>query len=163
MSIYASEAMARAPQRPLIHPGEILREDTLPALKMSVSEAADKLGISRKHLHKILSEQAAISAEMAVRFGKLTGTGPGLWINLQGAYDVSKAEREIAAAVNKIPTVHDVAGTARALLEKHGRDHEKALATCDEYIAKVGRDQMRAIRWRRVREAIVDMAGGNRR
>jgi addiction module HigA family antidote len=103
--IYIEElTMARQTHRPAIHPGEILREDTLPALKMSVSAAAAALGVSRKHLHKILAEEAPISAEMAVRLGKFCGNGPDIWMRLQAAYDVATAERALARVVRKIPT-----------------------------------------------------------
>ncbi|HEY4113271.1 MAG TPA: HigA family addiction module antitoxin [Rhizomicrobium sp.] len=97
-----------APKRalPPTHPGEILREDVLPALDLSVMEAADKLGITRQTLHRILARHnpRAVTPEMAVRLGKLCGNGPRLWLNLQSAYDLWHAERRID--IRKIPTLH---------------------------------------------------------
>lgn len=55
------------------HPGELLREDVLPALRLTVKEVAEKLGVSRQTLHAILSEKSAVTPEMAVRLGKLCG------------------------------------------------------------------------------------------
>ena len=59
------------------HPGEILREDVLPALRMNVSQAARELGVSRQLLHRILAGRAPVTPEMAVRLGKWAGNGPG--------------------------------------------------------------------------------------
>lgn len=87
------------------HPGEILREDVLPALRISVTDAAEKLGVSRQTLHAILSERIPVTAGMAVRLGKLCGNGPSLWLRLQTALDLWVAERELAEAVSRIPTL----------------------------------------------------------
>ena len=86
-----------------VHPGEILREDILPALSMSKTAVADALKISRQTLYDILNEKQPVTAEMAVRFGKLFGNGPNLWINLQRAYDLAIAQR--AVDVSGIPTL----------------------------------------------------------
>ena len=81
----------RHPSVAPVHPGEILREDVLPALSMSKTAVADALKISRQTLYDILDEKQPVTAEMAVRFGKLFGNGPNLWINLQRAYDLAEA------------------------------------------------------------------------
>lgn len=94
--------MARIPT----HPGELLREDTLPALGISVSEAAKKLGVSRQMLHKILAAKAPITPEMAVRIGKFCGNGPNLWLNMQAAHDLAKASIAMAKIVKRIPTMN---------------------------------------------------------
>src|SRR5688572_15106127 len=86
------------------HPGAILRNTVLPALKMSVSEAARDLGISRQMLHKILAEDAPITPEMAVRIGKFCGNGPELWLGMQQAVDLWDARQKLATEVAKIPT-----------------------------------------------------------
>ena len=70
------------------HPGEILREDVLPALRMNVSQAARELGVSRQLLHRILAGRAPVTPEMAVRLGKWAGNGPALWLGMQQAFDV---------------------------------------------------------------------------
>jgi addiction module HigA family antidote len=86
------------------HPGAILREDVLPALGLSVAEAAKELGITRQALFRVLKEQASISPEMALRIGKFCGNGPDLWIRMQAARDVWKAKRRMAAELAKIRT-----------------------------------------------------------
>ena len=93
----------RHPSVDPVHPGEILREDVLPALSMSKTAVADALKISRQTLYDILNEKQPVTAEMAVRFGKLFGNGPNLWINLQRAYDLAIAQR--AVDVSGIPTI----------------------------------------------------------
>lgn len=88
-----------------MHPGEVLREDILPALRLTVTQVAENLGVSRQTLHAILSEKSSITPEMAVRLGKFCGNGPGLWLRLQQAHDLWRVERELAEEVAKIPTL----------------------------------------------------------
>ena len=94
----------RPVKSPPVHPGEILREDVLPALRLSVTEAARQLGVARQTLHRILAGQAAVTPEMAVRLGKFCGNGPGLWLRLQQTYDLWHAERLLAGTLDRIPT-----------------------------------------------------------
>jgi addiction module HigA family antidote len=89
-------------QRPPIHPGEMVREDVLPALKLSVSEAARRLGVSRQQLHRVLACTHPITTEMALRIGKLTGNGPGLWLRMQQNYDLWHTERRLKDELKKI-------------------------------------------------------------
>lgn len=106
--------MAREKEYPVIatskvsptHPGEILREDVLPALEMTVSDAARELRVSRQTLHRVLSGSMAVSPEMAVRLGKFCGNGSGLWLRMQAAYDLWHAERRMRAEIRRIPTRH---------------------------------------------------------
>ena len=91
---------------PAMHPGELLREDILPALDKSKTEIARLLGISRQTLYDILDEKQPVTVPMALRLGKLIGNGPVFWLNLQRAYDLERAEREVD--VSSIPTL-DVA------------------------------------------------------
>jgi addiction module HigA family antidote len=69
-----------------MHPGALLREDVLPALRASVTAAAEKLGVSQQTLHAILAERAAITPEMAVRIGKFCGNGPAIWLTRSRQY-----------------------------------------------------------------------------
>lgn len=88
---------------PAMHPGEMLREDIIPALGRSKIEIASLLGISRQTLHDILVEKQPVTVGMAMRLGKLFGNGPVFWLNLQRAYDLERAEREVD--VSSIPTL----------------------------------------------------------
>ncbi len=92
------------PSRPPTHPGEMLREDVLPALELSVSEAARQLGVSRQTLHRIMAGTHSITPEMAVRLGKFCGNGPRLWLAMQQAYDLWHAERRLRDQLEQIPT-----------------------------------------------------------
>ena len=98
----SEEFPVRRRKRPPTHPGAILREDVLPALKMSVTAAAEHLHVTRQTLHRILAEKAAVTPEMAVRLGKFCGNGPGLWLRMQGAYDLWHAENALAEEIKTI-------------------------------------------------------------
>jgi antitoxin HigA-1 len=87
------------------HPGAVLRDEVLPALRIGPTAAANALGISRQTLHAILAERAAVTPEMAVRLGKLFGGGPGRWLRLQVERDLWRAEHVLAAEVAVIPTL----------------------------------------------------------
>lgn len=93
--------LSRAPT----HPGEVLREDVLPELNLSVSEAARRLGVSRQQLHRILGCTHPITVEMALRIGKLAGNGPGVWLRMQQNHDLWYAEQNLASELKKIETV----------------------------------------------------------
>ena len=90
---------------PRVHPGELLREDVLPALGKPKAEIARLLGVSRQTLYDILAEKQPITPAMALRIGKLCGNGPELWINMQRAFDLDVAEQELAREIEKIPTL----------------------------------------------------------
>ncbi len=93
---------------PPTHPGELLREVILPDIDETKTEVANALHISRQTLYDILNERQPVTAEMAVRFGKLFGNGPRFWINMQRAYDLAKAEKTVD--VSAIPTLRTSAG-----------------------------------------------------
>ena len=75
------------------HPGEILRELCIEPLGLSVTRAAEALGVSRKTLSAILNERAGISPEMAIRLSKAFGTSAESWLNQQVQYDLWLAEQ----------------------------------------------------------------------
>ena len=88
-----------------MHPGELLREDILPALARSRIEIARHLGVSRQTLHAILTERAPVTPDMALRLGKLCGNGPELWLTLQGRYDLDRYGKAKRAEIAAIPTL----------------------------------------------------------
>ena len=83
------------------HPGLTLRDDVLPALRLSVTQAAQQLGVSRVALSRVLNGRAAISPEMALRIEAWLGVDRGgearLWLAEQSAYDVWQAEQRFKA------------------------------------------------------------------
>lgn len=92
------------PQMMPVHPGAVLREDILPILGLSVTQAARELGLSRQMLHDILAERRAISPSTALRLGKFCGNGPDLWIRMQIAYDLWYARKQLGTELEKITT-----------------------------------------------------------
>ena len=88
-----------------MHPGELLREDVLPALGRPKAEIARLLGVSRQTLHSILTERQPVTPFLALKLGKLCGNGPALWMNLQVRYDLEKLGREKRAEIEAVPTM----------------------------------------------------------
>jgi antitoxin HigA-1 len=88
-----------------MHPGELLREEILPALDRPKTEIAKLLGVSRQTLYDILDEKQPVTPAMALRLGKLCGNGPDLWLNLQRRYDLQRAEQELGEQIKAIPTL----------------------------------------------------------
>jgi addiction module HigA family antidote len=85
--------MERKNGLPPIHPGEIIKEDILPSVGLSVTAAAKALGVSRQMLHDILAERKPLSAVMCLKVSRLFGSSPEAWMRLQAAYDLKKAEQ----------------------------------------------------------------------
>ena len=88
------------------HPGEALREDVLPALGLTVTDAALQLGVTRPALSRVLNGHAAISPEMALRLEKWLGVERGgsaaAWLAQQSAYDLWKARVHSAQALTQV-------------------------------------------------------------
>jgi addiction module HigA family antidote len=76
------------------HPGEILKEDVLPEIGLTVGQFAAHLGVSRPHFSKVLNSRAGITAEMDLKLSEALGQPPGLWIRMQAAYDLWLAEQQ---------------------------------------------------------------------
>jgi len=89
MSIPNTRPLERRP----IHPGEILREEFVPEYGLSVASLAEAAGVSRQSMNELLRERRAVSPEMALRLGKLFGTSPEFWLNLQRNVDLWDAAR----------------------------------------------------------------------
>ena len=100
----AKEIMvAGKPKMHPVHPGVLLRDDVLPALRVTVIEAARRLPVSRQTLHRIMAGTTSITPEMARRLGKFRGNGPGLWPRMQQAHDLWQAERRLGTELARIP------------------------------------------------------------
>ena len=85
-----------AVRRKPTHPGEILREDIIIPLGLTMTEAARRLGVSRKTLSAVVNCKAALSPEMAIRIGKATRTTPESWLYMQTKLDLWFAEQKPA-------------------------------------------------------------------
>jgi addiction module HigA family antidote len=89
------------------HPGLTLREDVLPALGLTVTEAAEQLGVTRSALSRVLNGHAAISPNMALRLegwlGAENGGRADVWLAQQAAYDLWQARKTGAPKVKHAP------------------------------------------------------------
>ena len=81
------------------HPGGIVRRQCLEPLGLSVTRAAEGLGVTRQALSDLVNEKAGISTEMAIRLSKAFGSTPETWLGMQMAYDLWQA-RERAEQIN---------------------------------------------------------------
>ena len=75
------------------HPGETLKEDVLPALGLTVTQAAEQLGVARVTLSRVVNGHAAVSADMAIRLAQWLGGGAEKWLRLQLQYDLWHAKK----------------------------------------------------------------------
>jgi addiction module HigA family antidote len=105
-------SVKRPLKRPPTHPGAILRQDVLPALGLSVAEAARRLGVSRQQLHRVLAETHPLSTEMALRIARLEGNTPDLWLRMQQAYDLWHIEQQLRDELAKIKPVASINSSA---------------------------------------------------
>ena len=88
------------------HPGSTLRHDVLPALALTVTAAANQLGVTRAALSRVLHGHAGISPEMALRLERWLGADHGgrasVWLSMQAAHDLWAAERKAKATLKQI-------------------------------------------------------------
>lgn len=89
---------------PPVHPGEIIKQDILPEVGLSVTAAAKALGVSRQMLHAILAGRKPLSAVMCLKIARLFGGSPEVWMRLQATYDLKKSaqDKKIMQSVTRI-------------------------------------------------------------
>ena len=90
--------LARAPT----HPGELMREVLDDHVKLPIAAAARRMKISRPSLYAVLNGTAGVTADMALRFGRLTGGAPELYVQMQAQRDLWLAERRLHDALLEI-------------------------------------------------------------
>lgn len=76
------------------HPGDHIREDCLVPLNLTVTKAAELLGVKRQTLNNVINGHSGISPEMAIRLSKAFGGSPEVWLRMQMAYDLSQAQQK---------------------------------------------------------------------
>lgn len=81
------------PMKNPVHPGRIVRSSCLETLKLSVTDAAKILGVTRLTLNNIVNEKSGISPDMAIRLSKAFGSTPEMWLRMQLAHDLAKARQ----------------------------------------------------------------------
>jgi addiction module HigA family antidote len=85
-----------------IHPGEILREEFLKPMGISVYELARQIHLTRSRVNDIARERRAITADTALRLARFFGTTPQFWMNMQASYELRKAENQLGPKIGKI-------------------------------------------------------------
>ncbi len=93
---------------PAIHPGEFLAE-ILAEVGVSQAEFARAAGVSAMRVSHVVSGARPVSADLALRFGKVLGQSPQYWLNLQGAYDLAVARSALGRELKKVRALPQVA------------------------------------------------------
>ncbi len=86
------------------HPGKVLLEDVIKALGITITEAAEGLGVSRKTLSEIVNGRCSLSPDIAVRIGKATNTSPESWLAMQTKLDLWEAMQKEPKGVVRFKT-----------------------------------------------------------
>ncbi|MFP4279859.1 MAG: HigA family addiction module antitoxin [Halochromatium sp.] len=92
-----------------VHPGEILREDFLAPLGLSVNALAVALHVPATRLHEIVKERRAISPDTALRLARYFGGDAQSWLNLQSSFDLRRTELDSRAAIEREVTPREAA------------------------------------------------------
>lgn len=86
-----------------LHPGLILKDVLIDSTDLTISEAAERLGVTRTTLSRLLNQHSGISPEMALRLSKLLNTSIDMWVNLQSQYDIWNVKKHASNMGNIIP------------------------------------------------------------
>jgi len=86
---------------PPVHPGEVLREDFMAPLKLSMNRLALDLHVPVTRIAEIVHERRGITPDTALRLARYLNTSARFWLNLQAAYDLEVAEDELEHAVER--------------------------------------------------------------
>lgn len=92
--------MAQRKQLPPIHPGELLK-DELQEINVSLNELGRALRVPMNRISAIVNGKRAITVDTAMRLARYFGTSAQYWLNLQSAYDLEVAEREIRQQIDR--------------------------------------------------------------
>jgi addiction module HigA family antidote len=96
--------MLRTRLRPM-HPGELLREEILPASGITQTELAKRLGVSRRTVSEVIHERRPLTSDMAHRLSRVFGTTPDFWMNLQQSVDLWEALETNKKEYNRIKPI----------------------------------------------------------
>ena len=84
------------------HPGEVLRDGVFTGTGITVTDFADRLGVTRVTLSRVLNGRSSISADMAVRLAAALGGSAESWLGMQAAYDLWQAKKSLKQQIAKI-------------------------------------------------------------
>jgi addiction module HigA family antidote len=94
---------------PPLHPGEVLREEFLISLGLTAGKVAKACGIARSRIERIVAEEVGISGDTAIRLGRVLGTGPDFWMNLQSRYEIETAKAAIGNGIDALQELNRAA------------------------------------------------------
>jgi addiction module HigA family antidote len=94
--------------KPAIHPGEFLSE-ILEELGLSQAAFAKAVGVSAMRISHVVTGKRPVTAELALRFGRVLGQSPEYWLNLQRAYDIAMAQQEVGREIKSLRPLSRVA------------------------------------------------------
>ncbi len=97
-----------------IHPGEFLREDFMKPLSLSTNALALALRVPATRVSEIVHERRGITADTAIRLGIYFGTTPDFWMNMQIAYEMSVAQRELMPKIHQSNPAQSRCGKRKA-------------------------------------------------
>lgn len=85
-----------------LHPGVIIKDILIDSTDLTISDAADRLGVTRTTLSRLLNQHAGVSPEMALRLSILLNTSVDMWVNLQSQYDIWNIVNRHASNISNI-------------------------------------------------------------
>ena len=88
-----------------IHPGMYILEDSLKPLGLTITKAAEGLGVSRNSLSRLINGKNGVSPDMAIRLAMAFGSTPEMWLRLQNSYDLAKVRNEHTFRVERFEQV----------------------------------------------------------
>ena len=92
-----------------LHPGVIIKDILIDNTNLTISEAANRLGVTRTTLSRLLNQHAGVSPEMALRLSKLLNTSIDIWVNLQSQYDIWNVTHQPISGIDNIIPLKEVA------------------------------------------------------
>lgn len=90
------------------HPGEIFRRRVIDGHGLTVGETAERMEVSRQMLHRVLSGQSSVTADMAVRMAHLSGSRPETWLQLQNQFDLAQIVRASGISGKIEPPIYEI-------------------------------------------------------
>ncbi|PJD92810.1 MAG: addiction module antidote protein, HigA family [Legionella sp.] len=92
-----------------LHPGVIIKDILIDSTGLTISDVADRLGVTRTTLSRLLNKHSGVSPEMALRLSKLLNTSVDMWVNLQSQYDIWMVINHHVSSINNIVPLKKVA------------------------------------------------------
>lgn len=105
----ASDPLDIVDTLPPLHPGEVLREEFMVPLGLTAGKIARACGVPRTRIERIAAERLGVTGDTAVRLGKVLGTGPEVWMNLQARFETEAARIAIGDAIDTFPELNRAA------------------------------------------------------